>query len=345
MTHDLITADRPLRGVVVGAGGLGPFWAKELLDSADTELVGWVDLDAARAKEKAAALAAKVPTGPDLAAMQRAEAPDFVVNVVAPLAHFDVTMAALEGGAAVLSEKPMAPTMREARDMVAAADRAGRLFMVSQNRRYLPTLVAYRETLAKAGALASLVCDFYRAHRVPPGHFLFTLDQPLLLDMAIHLFDAARAVTGADPLTVYAEAYNPPGSWFPGKAAANAIFEMTGGLRFVLNGSWCGDGFRTSWTGSWRAVGEHGSATWDGESATVVDPGPDHEDFTPVPPGPNLTRKDRFDGLHGSLGEFVSALRTGSKPQGECHDNLRSLAMCHAAVESARTGIRVPVLP
>jgi predicted dehydrogenase len=346
VTHQTITGDRPLRGVVVGAGGLGPFWAKELLDSPDTELAGWVDLDVARAKEKATALRLpKLPTGPSLPAMLAAEAPDFVVNVTAPLAHHDVTIGALEGGAAVLSEKPMAPSMREAREMVAAADRAGRLFMVSQNRRYMPGLVAYRETLGKAGALASLVCDFYLAHRVPPEHFLFTLDQPLLLDMAIHLFDAARAVTGADPVTVYAESYNPPGSWFPGDAAANAIFEMTGGLRFVLNGSWCGDGFRTSWTGSWRGVGERGSATWDGESAPAVDPGPDFDDFKPVLPGPNTTRKGRFDGLAGALAEFVTALRTGAVPQGECHDNLRSLAMCHAAVESARTGIRVPVLP
>jgi hypothetical protein len=43
------------------------------------------------------------------------------------------------------------------------------------------------------------------------------------------------------------------------------------------------------------------------------------------------------------LEEFVAALRTGATPQGECHDNLLSLAMCHAAVESSRAGMRVPI--
>ena len=51
----------------------------------------------------------------------------------------------------------------------------------------------------------------------------------------------------------------------------------------------------------------------------------------------------RFFGLEASLADFVAALRTGGVPEGECHDNVQSLAMCHAAVESAAAGTRVPV--
>ncbi|GAA4202852.1 Gfo/Idh/MocA family protein [Actinocatenispora rupis] len=339
----LVPGTAPLRGVLVGAGGLGPFWAKELLASADTELAGWVDLDERRAVDGAARLGVTgLPTGPSLAAMLDAEAPDFVVNVTAPLAHREVTVTALEHGVPVLSEKPMAPTMAQAREMVAAADRAGVLFMVSQNRRYLPALVAYRDTVGRLGELASVSCDFYLGHHVGPDHFLFTLDQPLLLDMAIHLFDGARAITGTDPVSVYCESYNPRFSWFPGAAAANAVFEMTGGLRFVLNGSWCADGFQTSWTGSWRTVGAHGTAAWDGETAPRAEPAPGAR-ITATAPDPGGTPEGRFHGLAAALREFVAALRTGATPQGECHDNLRSLAMCHAAVESAATGTRVPV--
>ena len=42
--------------------------------------------------------------------------------------------------------------------------------------------------------------------------------------MAIHLFDAARALTGADPVSVYCDSYNPPWSWYEGPAAAAAVF-------------------------------------------------------------------------------------------------------------------------
>jgi predicted dehydrogenase len=314
-----------LRGVVVGAGYLGPFWARELVESPDTEIAGWVDLDAARVRREAEAAGLDgLPTGDALGRMLAEQDPDFVVNVTAPGAHHPVTLAALANGAAVLSEKPLATSLAEAREMVAASEAADRLLMVSQNRRYMPELQAFRETVATLGTLSSIGCEFFRHHKEDAAEFLLGFPQPLLLDMAIHLFDAARAITAADPVSVYCESYNPPWSWYAGPAAAVAVFEMTGGLRFSFTGNWAAPDNETSWTGAWRVVGERGTAVWDGEEA---DPGP----------------PDRFLGLAGALADFVDALRTGRVPPGECHDNLRSLAMCHAAVESAALGAPVSV--
>ena len=315
---------KPLRAVLAGAGALGPFWARELLESPDTELVGWVDLDPSRAEKAAAKLGVKVPAGRELEPMLREHRPDFVLNVTPPAAHRAVALAALEHGAHVLTEKPLATSMAEAHEMIAAADRAGKLLMVSQNRRYLPELQAFGEEVAALGTLSSITCEFHRNHRVPGAEFLLAFPQPLLLDMAIHLFDAARALTGADPLSVYCDAYNPPWSWYDGPAAAAAVFRMTGDLRFSFVGNWAAPRDETSWTGWWRAIGEGGIAIWDGEETTDRDP-------------------ERFHGIEGALADFVAALRTGSTPHGECHDNLRSLAMCHAAVESAALGAPVSV--
>jgi predicted dehydrogenase len=339
-----IDGERPLRGVVVGAGFLGPFWVRELLASGDTELAGWVDVDPVRLARRTAELKLDgLARGSDLDAMLAAERPDFVVNVTAPEAHRDVTLTALAHGAAVLSEKPLATSMDAAREMVAAADAAQRLLMVSQNRRYMPTLIAYRDAVAGLGTLASLTCDFYIAHRAHADGFVRKIEEPLLLDMAIHLFDAARFITRAEPVSVYCESYSPPWDWFAGPSAANAIFRMTGDVRLAFNGSWCADGFQTSWTGRWRAVGEHGSATWDGEGTPRVEPGPGVD----LPRVASVRRprpvRDRFEGLVGALAEFVTALRTGRVPQSEAHDNLRSLGMCHAAVESARSQAPVTV--
>jgi predicted dehydrogenase len=315
---------------------------RKLVAREDTELVGWVDVDEARVRTRRDELRlGDVAVGTDLAAMLSSVSPDFVVNVTAPEAHREVTLGALAAGVAVLSEKPMATSMEAAREVVAAADRAGRLFMISQNRRYMPTLQAFRDAIAGLGTLASVTCDFYIAHRAHADGFVRKIEQPLLLDMAIHLFDAARFITRADPVSVYCESYSPPWDWFAGPSAANAIFRMTGDVRMAFNGSWCADGFQTSWTGRWRAVGEHGSATWDGQRAPRVQAGPDVE-LPAVPPVREPRRsRTRFEGLADALAEFVAALRTGQVPQSDGHDNLRSLAMCHAAVESART--RAPV--
>jgi predicted dehydrogenase len=315
---------KPLRTVLAGAGALGPYWATELIESPDTELVGWVDLDPKRVRTAAAKLGAKVPAGDALEPMLRELQPDVVVNVTPPAAHQAVVLAALDHGAAVLTEKPLATSMAEAHEMIAAADRAGRLLMVSQNRRYMPELQEFRAELGDLGPLSSLTCEFHRYHRHAAAGFIYAFPQPLLLDMAIHLFDAARALTGADALTVYCDAFNPPWSWYQGPAAAAAMFRMTGDLRFSFVGNWAAPRDETSWTGWWRAIGEGGIATWDGEEDPTRDP-------------------RRFLGLEGALAEFVAGVRNGSVPQGECHDNVCSLAMCHAAVESAALGAPVSV--
>jgi predicted dehydrogenase len=340
-----VTGPDPLRAVVAGAGKLGRYWVRELREHRDTEVAGWVDLDAARAASEAVAMGLDgVPTGASLEAMLEEVRPDFLVNVTAPAAHHPVTLAALARGIAVLTEKPLATTPAEALEMVDAANRARRLLMVSQNRRYLPELVAFRETVGRLGTLSELTCDFYIAHREEAAEFLFAFPQPLLLDMAIHLFDGARAISGTDPVSVFCDAYNPPWSWYEGPAAAHAVFKMTGDVRFAFSGNWAADGFKTSWTGSWRAVGEHGTATWEGDGATPrVEPGPGARVTASVPVLPPAD-KTRFPGLAGALDDFVGALRTGRLPAGECHDNIMSLAMCHAAVASAQAGAPVLVL-
>ena len=56
-----------------------------------------------------------------------------------------------------------------------------------------------------------------------------------------------------------------------------------------------------------------------------------------------IVRHDAPGGIAGSLQDFLNALQTGETPMGECHDNIKSLAMVFAAIESSATGRRVPV--
>src|SRR5579859_7939188 len=133
--------------------------------------------------------------------------------------------------------------------------------MVSQNRRYHAQLLALRRLIAtEIGTLGILNSDFYLGPHF--GGFRDEMDNPLILDMAIHTFDAARYLSGADPLAVYCEEFNPTWSWYRGDACATALFEMTGGLRYTYRGSWCSEGRMTSWEAEGRAVGPRGTATW-----------------------------------------------------------------------------------
>ncbi|KAB8140461.1 Gfo/Idh/MocA family oxidoreductase [Chloroflexia bacterium SDU3-3] len=329
--------------LLVGAGGMGQAWAKNLHAHPDVRIGGWVDIQpgaAAKAAQKLELPPLHADT--DLASAIAAVRPDFVVDVTIPEAHHDVTLAALAAGLPVLGEKPMATSMEQARAMVAAAERAGKLYMVSQSRRYDGRLHAFRQLIDQhTGPLGILNSDFYIGAHF--GGFRDAMPSPLILDMAIHTFDAARYLCDADPVAVYCEEFNPPWSWYSGDASATAIFEMSGGLRYTYRGSWCAEGRPTSWEAEWRAVGPKGTATWDGTGAPSADVVEQPGGFVAQTGPRSLAVPEVAGGIAGSLADFLRALDTGATPMGECHDNIKSLAMVFAAMESARSGQRVSI--
>jgi predicted dehydrogenase len=332
------------KALLVGAGNMGRTWGRNLAACEDVTIAGWIDVRLEAATEAVAALGlSDVYVGADLENAIGATRADFVVDVTVPESHCDVTLTALRHGLPVLGEKPMADNMARAREMVAAADRAGQLYMVSQSRRYNAGLQAlHRLIVDEIGPLGMLNSDFYLGAHF--GGFRDHMSSPLILDMAIHTLDAARYLSDADPVAVYCEEFNPPWSWYRGNASATAIFEMSGGLRYTYRGSWCSEGRPTSWESDWRAVGPRGTAIWDGEGAPaagiVVSTDGFMSSTRPETPQVDTTIPT---GIAGSLRDFLHALETGATPMGECHDNIKSLAMVFAAIESAATGRRIAI--
>jgi predicted dehydrogenase len=335
-----------VKALLVGAGNMGKAWGRMLKAQAEATLSAWVDVRPDAAAHAADELGfAGVHTDTDLERALAAVRPDMVIDVTPPEVHHQVTLTALAAGIPVLGEKPLADTLDHAREMVAASEKAGKLYMISQNRRFDPRIQAYRTLIPQISTPEILNADFYIGAHF--DGFRKTMPSPLLLDMAIHTFDAARYISGADPVSVYCEEFNPSWSWWEGAACATALFEMTGGLRFTYRGSWCSDGRHTPWESAWRAVGARGTATWDGDREIVADivKGDPEGLFVPTDTISAMPASEMSfeQGIKGSLGEFLRALKTGETPMCECHDNIKSLAMVFAAVESAATHQRVPV--
>lgn len=319
--------DEPLRVVVVGAGGMGRAWLRTIAGVDGVELAAIVDLDLATARSAAADLSLPdVAIGTDAVDLARSTGAQAVVNVTVPRAHHPVTSAALFAGLPVLGEKPVATDVAEALSLAATAEVTGELFMVSQSRRWNPQLAALRALVRRLAPVGTVTTEFFKAVHFPG--FREEMNNPLLVDMAIHAFDSVRFLLDAEPVAAYCQAYNPPWSWFAGNANATAMFEMAGGSRYVFNGSWCSPGAETSWNGVWRISGEQGTALWDGDNDPVFD-----GEFLPT-----VEAVDQGNGIEGALRAFAGALRTGATPSGEVHENLMSLAMVEAAVESAKTG-------
>jgi predicted dehydrogenase len=335
------------KALIVGCGSMGRAWMKNLKANPRVELVGMVDvrLEAAQSAAKDFGLPPE-RAFTDLKKAIAACAPDFVVDITIPEGHCPTTVTALGKGLPVIGEKPLAASMAEAKKMLTAAEKAKKLYMVSQSRRYEASHVATARTLASGaiGDVTTVNCDFYIGAHF--GGFRDEMESPLVLDMAIHHFDMARMFTGADPVAVYAHEFNPEGSWYKGDVAASIIFEMTKGIVFTYRGSWCAHGAPTSWNGDWRVIGNSGTLILEKDQpprAQHAKPGgsgfvhPTEDVAIAVDPL-------AATGIAGSLSEFLDALEKKiKKPQCEVHDNIKSLAMVFAAMKSSRSGKREKV--
>jgi predicted dehydrogenase len=338
--------EQKLRVVLVGCGGMSGAWLRTAGERCDVNVVGLVDInEAAAAQRKQEFGLVEAVTGTNLEKVMDAVKPEAVWNCTIPEAHAEVTLSALAHGCHVLSEKPLADSMENAGKMVRAAQQAGKIFAIIQNRRYDPQIRGFRDFLASGaiGPLTTLNSDFYIGAHF--GGFRDRMEHVLLLDMAIHSFDQARLISGADPMAVYCHEWNPAGSWYDHDASAIAIFEMTGGLIYTYRGSWCSEGLNTTWECDWRAVGSHGSALWNGgdqyQAQQVAHSNGFHSDMVDVPIGP--TSGGKHGGHAGLIGEFIECVRNGGVPETTAEDNIKSLAMVFGAIESAQTGKRVEI--
>jgi predicted dehydrogenase len=336
-----------LRAVMVGCGGISGAWLDALREMPDVEIVGLVDLNEDTARQRAEQYELKQAViDHDLPVVLDDTAPDVVFNCTVPGAHHDVTLTALRAGAHVLGEKPLANSVKEAQEMVEAADQSDRIFAVIQNRRYQPALRRLRRFLAsgRIGRVTTVNSDFYIGAHF--GGFRDHMKHVLLVDMAIHTFDAARYISAADATSVYCHEWNPSGSWYDHDASAIAIFEMTDDIVYSYRGSWCSEGCNTSWESSWRIVGTQGSVLWDGYDGfdiQVVDETGDFfsqlEDVAMLP----LSEDDRVGGHAGVIREFLDCVRSDQTPETIGSDNIKSLAMVFGAVDSAESGEKVAI--
>jgi predicted dehydrogenase len=313
----------------------------------DLEIAGLVDVLPDAAAKRAAESGLKgVATGTSLAAVLETVRPDVVFDCTIPSAHVQVTMTALAHGCHVLGEKPLADTLENARKMIHAATEAKKLFAVIQNRRYDPAIRRMKRFLSSGviGRIGTVHCDFMIGAHF--GGFRDRMDHVLLLDMAIHTIDAGRFLIGVDPAGVIAKEWNPVGSWFDHDASAFAAYDMANGCVFTYRGSWCAEGLNTSWEGAWRFMGERGTVTWDGgdgiKAQVVAESGGFQSKWKEVEPPPP-SADDKRDGHVGLIREFIHCVRTGEVPETICTDNVKSLAMVLAAIESAETNQKVAV--
>ncbi|HEX8411057.1 MAG TPA: Gfo/Idh/MocA family oxidoreductase [Thermoanaerobaculia bacterium] len=158
---------------VVGTGYLGRLHARVLTEIAEAEVVGFVEPNDRVAAEVESTLGLRR----FLRVSELAEEIDCAIVATPTVAHFDVARELLEAGVDVMIEKPITATAKQARQLIALAEKHDRLIQVGHVERYNPAIVAVAELVRST--------RYFEAERL--GVFVpRSLDVDVLLDLMIH---------------------------------------------------------------------------------------------------------------------------------------------------------------
>jgi predicted dehydrogenase len=334
----------PLSIVQVGAGFWGQSWAELVARARGLRLAGVVDR--ARAARDWAAAALDCPTFRDLSTALALVSCDAVLIVAPPHAHRLLAEEALAAGRHVAIEKPLALDLADARAIGAAAVRAGRSAIVTQNYRFRRQSRALRR-LVQDGTLGRLRGGWIscrRDLRRDPAAMAWRsrMPHPYLFDMAIHHVDLLRMITGRELAQVDARSWPAAGGPFRSDAAVVGVVSLEGGAEFGYEGSWVAPSRWTSWNGDWELVGTRGVAEWTGGVGNALrghvhleEKGAERRRLAL----PQLPALDRLGILH----ELRRAVAAGVEPECSVADNVRSLAGVLALARSSeeRRPVRV----
>jgi predicted dehydrogenase len=263
-----------------------------------------------------------------------------VVDLAAhPEQRVDMIGAALDAGRHVLSQKPFVTDLDVGLRLVEKAEKKGVRLAVNQNGRWAPHWSWIRQAIAEnlLGEVTSVRVSVNWDHNWIAGSLFEDVRFLILYDFGIHWFDiVSRFLHGRKPLRVNASAGAAPGQKVRPPLLSQAIVEYDAGqasLFFDAN----------------TRFGEQDTTCVTGTLGTARSTGPDlntQEVTLATAAGiarPALRGTWFPDGFHGTMGELLCAVEEKREPENGARENLESLALCFAALQSAAK--HVPAAP
>jgi predicted dehydrogenase len=233
---------RRLRVCTVGAGYFSRFHHDAWQRLERAALLAVCDADQAKAEAMAEAYGAE-EVFDDAAAMLDACRPDLVDLITPPATHAALVGLAASRGIDAICQKPLAPTLDEARVLVEQAKNAGIRLIVHENFRFQPW---YREALRllEAGMLGT---PYGIAFRLRPGDgqgpdaylarqpYFQTMERFLVHETAIHFIDTFRFLLGEiDAVFAWLRRLNPA---IKGEDAGHILVRFASGAAGLFDGN------------------------------------------------------------------------------------------------------------
>ena len=309
---------------IIGAGNMGQTHARVLVADKRVQIVGIADL----MREKAEALAreVKAPAFDSFDALLDAGV-DAVYVATPNTKHAPAVLAALARNVNVFSEKPMATTLAEAKQIREAARKAKAIYQIGLNRRFSPAYKFVKEKIAEGFKpyLANAKQndgDWLN----PPWITNLELTGGFLQESSVHLLDMLRWLMG-EVVAVNARAqtrvYNLPCDF-----AIMMTFE--GNRHAVFSSS-----AHASWASPFETleiVGEHACIRTEEMTRAFISPGLASEmvthDYTQIPRAIQWGYQQEDDA-------FITAIAEKKPSVCDFEEAYISIELCEACYRSA----------
>jgi predicted dehydrogenase len=332
-----------IRILHVGAGDRGRNWLGYVARFAATESVGVVE-PVASALEKAKSQGhGSVPAFSDLGEALKACEADAALIASPSGLHARQALEALDAGLHVMIEKPFAPDVAAAREVIERGEKVGKTVMVAENFRYVPVERTIRKAMQDGlvGNVSNVsFTDRRRMGTDMQGAWVKDIELPQLSEIAIHHFDSMRSFFGRAPTSVSAHVWNPPSSDYAAGACTQATIVMEDDLVVEYLGTLTSNKFSYRiwiegdqgdlWTNrKWILWRQRGKKFFKPLKKEKVLEG----DGDPYP----------REGTTSLLESLRAAVEDGREPETSGRENVWAVAMREAAFVSVRERRAVPI--
>ena len=325
-----------LRTGIIGAGWIGQQHAEAIGRRDDAEVSAVCDVDAERAAQVAGLSDAQVFS--DWRQMLDSAALDALWVCIPPRAHAAPAVAALDAGLPLYLEKPIARTLTDAAEIVAAAARGTTVCTIGYQWRAVEVLGGMHRALA-GQTIGCLVGQSVGGTQSRPWFLDRAAGGGNLLERGSHHIDLARVLAGE---VAAVQAAGSTVRLAPRQAGAagdiddavSVLLHFTSGALGIIVIGWTSDGL----------PGRYLVEVTAPDAALRLDLDPDFR-LSGVSSGSPVTGVSQSGPFERSVGSFIAAVRAGDPELVLCTpaDAARTLAVAVAAEEALATGRTVPV--
>lgn len=325
-----------MRVGIVGTGFMG-----------STHATGWAETEATIA----GFVTKSPPTAQALAAQYQAKLyPDFetmlagvdVVDICTPThLHHEMVLKAAAAGKNIICEKPLARTVTQGQEMIAACRAAGVKLLVAHVVRFFPEYAQAKAAVDNGDigqpAIIRLTRGTFRPKKAVDNWFVdFDKSGGMMFDLMVHDFDVARWIAG-DVASVFAKNITSTRPDAPVDYGL-AILKHRGGAISHVEGSWAYPPplFRTRF----EIAGSDGWLEFDSAKTTAIGLHL-HQQQTDAPDVPLPSSPLSESPYTAQIKAFYHALTQDSPVPVSAADGLAAIQIAVAALESARQGVAI----